>query len=72
MDWLTEKKRERDHSVSATHGDMDQNMRDVIIHEFKSGSSRILITTDLLVREIIAQQVRDLISEAAGCPLVWA
>lgn len=24
MDWLTDKMRERDHTVSATHGDMDQ------------------------------------------------
>lgn len=24
VDWLTDKMRERDHTVSATHGDMDQ------------------------------------------------
>lgn len=32
------------------HGDMDQKERDVIMREFRSGSSRVLITTDLLVR----------------------
>lgn len=58
MDWLTEKMRERDHTVSATHGDMDQNTRDVIMREFRSGSSRVLITTDLLARGIDVQQVR--------------
>jgi late competence protein required for DNA uptake (superfamily II DNA/RNA helicase) len=46
--------RERNHTVSATHGDMDQNMR-----EFRSGSSsRVLITTGQLARGIDAQQVR--------------
>jgi translation initiation factor 4A len=44
-------------TVSATHGDMDQNTRDVIMREFRSGSSRVLITTDLLSRGIDVQQV---------------
>ena len=39
------------------HGDMDQNQRDVIMREFRSGSSRVLITTDLLARGIDVQQV---------------
>jgi translation initiation factor 4A len=59
VDWLTDKMRERDHTVSATHGDMDQNTRDVIMREFRSGSSRVLITTDLLARGIDVQQVRE-------------
>jgi translation initiation factor 4A len=57
VDWLTDKMGERDHTVSATHGDMDQNQRDVIMREFRSGSSRVLITTDLLARGIDVQQV---------------
>jgi translation initiation factor 4A len=57
VDWLSDKMRERDHTVSATHGDMDQNTRDVIMREFRSGSSRVLITTDLLARGIDVQQV---------------
>lgn len=57
VDWLTDKMTERDHTVSATHGDMDQNARDVIMREFRSGSSRVLITTDLLARGIDVQQV---------------
>lgn len=60
VDWLTDKMRERDHTVSATHGDMDQNMRDVIMREFRSGSSRVLITTDLLARGIDVQQVKNI------------
>jgi excinuclease UvrABC helicase subunit UvrB len=39
------------------HGDMDQRERDVIMREFRSGSSRVLITTDLLARGIDVQQV---------------
>ncbi|CAH8306148.1 unnamed protein product [Eruca vesicaria subsp. sativa] len=55
VDWLTDQMRSRDHTVSATHGDMDQNMRDIIMREFRSGSSRVLIT-DLLARGIDVQQ----------------
>ena len=36
---------------------MDQNDRDVIMREFRTGSSRVLITTDLLARGIDVQQV---------------
>lgn len=39
------------------HGDMEQGQREVIMKEFRSGSSRVLITTDLLARGIDVQQV---------------
>merc|ERR1719350_1308354 len=57
VDWLTEKMHQRDFTVSAMHGDMGQKERDVIMREFRSGSSRVLITTDLLARGIDVQQV---------------
>jgi translation initiation factor 4A len=57
VDWLTEKMTARDFTVSAMHGDMDQKERDVIMRQFRSGSSRVLITTDLLARGIDVQQV---------------
>merc|ERR1712196_607803 len=57
VDWLTEKMSERDFTASAMHGDMDQRERDLIMREFRSGSSRVLITTDLLARGIDVQQV---------------
>merc|ERR1712048_771385 len=57
VDWLTEKMRERDFTVSAMHGDMDMEEREIIMKEFRSGSSRVLITTDLLARGIDVQQV---------------
>ena len=36
---------------------MDQKQREVLMKEFRSGSSRVLITTDLLARGIDVQQV---------------
>lgn len=36
---------------------MTQTERELIMREFRSGSSRILITTDLLARGIDVQQV---------------
>ncbi|PVI08037.1 putative eukaryotic translation initiation factor 4 [Periconia macrospinosa] len=57
VDWLTDKLTARDFTVSAMHGDMDQGQRDVIMREFRSGSSRVLIATDLLARGIDVQQV---------------
>jgi len=57
VDWLTEKMQQRDFTVSAMHGEMEQKERDVIMREFRSGSSRVLITTDLLARGIDVQQV---------------
>ncbi|GAA5913215.1 uncharacterized protein JCM6883_005287 [Sporobolomyces salmoneus] len=57
VDWLTDKLQAREFTVSAMHGDMDQGQREVIMKEFRSGSSRVLITTDLLARGIDVQQV---------------
>ena len=57
VDWLTDKLTARDFTVSAMHGDMDQGTRDLIMKEFRSGSSRVLIATDLLARGIDVQQV---------------
>lgn len=57
VDWLTDKLTAREFTVSAMHGDMEQAQREVIMREFRSGSSRVLITTDLLARGIDVQQV---------------
>jgi len=57
VDWLTDKMGQRDFTVSAMHGDMLGPEREVIMREFRSGSSRVLITTDLLARGIDVQQV---------------
>jgi len=57
VDWLSQKMKEKDFTVSSMHGEMDQRERDTIMREFISGSSRVLITTDLLARGIDVQQV---------------
>jgi len=57
VDELTDKMRAREFTVSSTHGDVGQKERDVILTEFRTGSSRVLITTDLLARGIDVQQV---------------
>jgi len=57
VDWLTDKMRQREFTVSSTHGDIGQKEREVILNEFRTGSSRVLITTDLLARGIDVQQV---------------
>ena len=57
VDLLMESMHKKDFTVSAMHGDMDQKERDIIMRQFRSGSSRILITTDLLARGIDVQQV---------------
>lgn len=41
---------------------MDQKDRDVIMQQFRTGSSRVLITTDLLARGIDVQQVNLVIN----------
>jgi len=50
--WLTDKMKQHDFTVSAMHGDMYQKERELIMREFRSGSTRVLITTDLLARGI--------------------
>lgn len=55
VDWLTHNLTARDFSVSAMHGDMEQSQRDGMVKEFRSGSSRVLITTDPLARDIDVQ-----------------
>ncbi|KIH55792.1 helicase protein [Ancylostoma duodenale] len=57
VEQLTEQMTKKQFTVSSLHGDMEQQDRDVIMREFRSGSSRVLITTDLLARGIDVQQV---------------
>jgi ATP-dependent RNA helicase len=49
--------REANFTVSSMHGDMPQKERDAIMKEFRSGQSRVLITTDVWARGIDVQQV---------------
>jgi len=57
VDWLTEKMRTANFTVSSMHGEMVQKERDAIMAEFRGGTSRVLITTDVWARGIDVQQV---------------
>jgi superfamily II DNA/RNA helicase len=48
---------EKSFAVSVLHGDMIQKEREEIMSEFRTGKTRILITTDILSRGIDIQQV---------------
>lgn len=56
VDWLTEKMRNNNFTVSSMHGDMPQKERDAIMGEFRSGTTRVLITTDVWARGLDVQQ----------------
>lgn len=57
VEYLTNGLKAQKFTVSAIHADLPQAERDTIMKEFRSGSSRILISTDLLARGIDVQQV---------------
>ena len=57
VEWLAGKLKEHHFTVSCIHGDLEQCDRDKVMEEFRSGSSRILIATDLWGRGIDVQQV---------------
>ncbi|KAM3177316.1 translation initiation factor eIF4A [Hymenolepis weldensis] len=47
----------KDFQVSCIHGDMKQCERDAIMSQFRGGSTRVLVSTDVLARGIDVQQV---------------
>jgi translation initiation factor 4A len=49
---VAEMMKEKDFSVSMMHSEMNQQERDIVMKEFRTGSTRVLITTDLLARGI--------------------
>ncbi|GAX72733.1 hypothetical protein CEUSTIGMA_g189.t1 [Chlamydomonas eustigma] len=57
VDWLTEKMRQSNFTVASMHGDMVQKEREAIMGEFRAGSARVLITTDVWARGLDVQQV---------------
>merc|ERR1719367_2617456 len=57
VDVLADQLTRRDFTVSTMHSELDQEAHDLVMREFRSGSSRVLISTDLLARGIDVQQV---------------
>lgn len=50
------------HRVSALHGAFEGNERDVLLEEFRSGKSKVLITTNVLARGIDVSTVSMVIN----------
>ena len=59
---LASQLKEKEFTVSSMHGEMDQISRNLIMREFRTGTTRILISTDLLARGIDVQQVSVVIN----------
>ncbi|KAI6186785.1 RNA helicase [Aphelenchoides besseyi] len=57
VDWLAEKMREANFTVSCMHSDMEQKERDEIMKKFRAGESRVLISTDVWARGLDVPQV---------------
>eukprot|EP00812_Abedinium_dasypus_P013201 NODE_670_length_1415_cov_588.575735.p1 GENE.NODE_670_length_1415_cov_588.575735~~NODE_670_length_1415_cov_588.575735.p1 ORF type:complete len:335 (+),score=121.05 NODE_670_length_1415_cov_588.575735:133-1137(+) len=57
VDYLAAELTKRDFTISVMHSELDQKERELIMREFRSGSSRVLVSTDLLARGIDVQQV---------------
>ncbi len=57
VSWLHATLTEEGYPVSKIHGDITQTERNGIMQEFRTGKTRVLISTDLLSRGIDVQQV---------------
>ena len=57
VEWLAKRLQENNFQVSYIHGDMDPKERRACIQGFRSGNSRVLVSSDLLARGIDIQQV---------------
>lgn len=62
VDDITNKMIDNNFTVASIHGDMSQEERNKIMSDFRNGSSRVLISTDLLSRGIDIQQVSIVIN----------
>jgi len=57
VDELEQSMTAQDFVVASMHGEMEQQKREIVMKQFRSGAVRVLITTDLLARGIDVQQV---------------
>jgi translation initiation factor 4A len=62
VDWLAEQLNKKEFTVSFMHADMQKGEREKVMATFRSGSSRVLITTDLLARGIDVHHVSIVIN----------
>jgi superfamily II DNA/RNA helicase len=62
VEWLSNSLEEKNFSITSIHGKMTPIERTEIVKDFRSGKTRILITTDLLARGIDIPQVNLVIN----------
>jgi translation initiation factor 4A len=62
VDWLANEMNKKDFTVSFMHAEMTKMEREKVMATFRSGSSRVLITTDLLSRGIDVHHVSIVIN----------
>jgi superfamily II DNA/RNA helicase len=61
-DWLAMKMKDANFTLECLHGGMSAEERDKKMEDFRKGSCRVLITTDLTARGIDVQQVEMVIN----------
>jgi translation initiation factor 4A len=57
VDWIKEQMTQRDFTVACIHSDLTFVERQAILQDFRQGTSRVLISTDLLARGIDIQHI---------------
>jgi translation initiation factor 4A len=62
VDWIAEQLNACHHTVSALHAELAKADRERVIRAFRSGSSRVLVTSDLVARGIDVQHVSIVIN----------
>ena len=62
VEWLADTMQKDEFAVSCIYGTLSQNERTEIMRKFRSGETRVLITTDLLARGIDVQSVSIVIN----------
>jgi translation initiation factor 4A len=62
VEWLADKLEEQDFTCSRMHGELDERENKLVMQEFRSGSTRVLVATDVLARGIDVQQVNLVIN----------
>jgi translation initiation factor 4A len=62
VDWIAEQLNKNNHTVSYMHADMGKGEREKVMNTFRSGSSRVLVTTDLVARGIDVHHVNIVIN----------
>ena len=57
VEYVSQELKKKGHMISSIHGDLKQFERDSVMRDFRSGVTRVLVTTDLLARGIDVYQV---------------